>query len=204
MTGKEAAAKTVAYILMAVASSFLISASFPPLDLGFLAWFGLTPLLFALQQRRLLGGAFLGFIYGTFFGYSAFHWTNHIISINLSNYLVMLFIFALHFSAFGLLYCFASRRVRPWMIIVAPALWAGMEYARSNLSFLAMPWNLLGHSQYCYLPLIQIADITGVYGITFLIVMVNQFLSQVPGILSEKKRTGKMRLLEVPRAGYWI
>ena len=46
--------------------------------------------------------------------------------------------------------------------------------------FLALPWNLLAHSQYRNLPVIQIADVTGVYGISFLMVMVNQLLSQLP------------------------
>ena len=74
-------------------------------------------------------------------------------------------------------------------MIGAPALWVTLEYVRSNLFFLAWPWNLLGHSQYLYLPVIQIADIAGVYGISFLMVMVNQFLSQVPEFFIFRKET---------------
>jgi apolipoprotein N-acyltransferase len=43
-----------------------------------------------------------------------------------------------------------------------------------------LPWNFIAHSQYSYLSLIQISDITGIYGVSFLVVIVNQFLSQVP------------------------
>src|SRR6185436_10806669 len=35
------------------------------------------------------------------------------------------------------------------------------------------PWNLIGTSQYQMLPLIQIASVTGVYGVSFLIVWVS-------------------------------
>jgi apolipoprotein N-acyltransferase len=61
------------------------------------------------------------------------------------------------------------------------------EYVRSNLFFLSFPWNLLGHSQHDYLIFIQIANITGVYGVSFLIIMVNQFLSQMPDLLRKQK-----------------
>jgi apolipoprotein N-acyltransferase len=74
-----------------------------------------------------------------------------------------------------------------WIIVVAPALWVIMEYARANLFFLALPWNFIGHSQYQSLFLIQISEITGMYGISFLIVMVNQFLSQLPELFVGQK-----------------
>ena len=70
------------------------------------------------------------------------------------------------------------RRIGSWIIIGAPALWVALEYIRANLFFLSCPWTLLGHSQYLYIPVIQIADITGVYGISFILVMLNQLLSQ--------------------------
>jgi len=74
------------------------------------------------------------------------------------------------------------------MIVGAPGLWVIQEYVRSNFFFLSMPWNLLGHSQHLHLIFIQIADITGVYGISFGIVIVNQFLSQVPDFFRYSKK----------------
>lgn len=74
-----------------------------------------------------------------------------------------------------------------WTLIGAPALWVTLEYIRANLFFLSWPWNLLGHSQHNYLAVIQIADTTGVYGISFILVMVNQFLSQAPDFFSDRK-----------------
>jgi apolipoprotein N-acyltransferase len=91
------------------------------------------------------------------------------------------------FAAFGFLYRLMSRRIGNWIIVGAPMLWVSLEYVRSNLFFLSWPWNLLAHSQYQNLPAIQIADITGVYGISFIIVMVNQFLSQIPDFLTKRR-----------------
>jgi apolipoprotein N-acyltransferase len=53
-----------------------------------------------------------------------------------------------------------------------------VEYARANLFFLSLPWNLLGHTQHSFLPVIQIADLTGVYGISFLLLLVNEAVSR--------------------------
>jgi apolipoprotein N-acyltransferase len=55
----------------------------------------------------------------------------------------------------------------------APFIWILLEYLRSNLSFLALPWGLLAHSQYQNALVIQIASIAGTYGVSFLIVAVN-------------------------------
>lgn len=51
----------------------------------------------------------------------------------------------------------------------AAALWVGLEMISARL-FGGFPWNLLGDSQHHLVPLIQIASVTGVYGISFLIV----------------------------------
>jgi apolipoprotein N-acyltransferase len=55
-----------------------------------------------------------------------------------------------------------------WAILCAAA-WAALEMARGRVLG-GFPWNFLGASQYKLLPLIQIASITGVYGVSFVIV----------------------------------
>ena len=178
--------KGVLFALTA-ASALMVSASFPPADIGIFAWFGLSSLLFVLRQRGSFAASIFGFLFGCLCGIGTFYWTRNVIGINLSDFLLFLFVFSLYFSAFGFLYRLISRRSGFWIIIGAPALWVALEYVRSNFFFLSWPWNLLGHSQHRYLSVIQIADITGVYGISFLIVMVNQFLSQVPEFFSIRK-----------------
>ena len=57
------------------------------------------------------------------------------------------------------------------------ALWVSLEYLRGKL-LTGFPWCLMGYSQYEHLALIQVSDILGVYGISFLIVLVNMLLFQ--------------------------
>jgi apolipoprotein N-acyltransferase len=54
---------------------------------------------------------------------------------------------------------------------LAPALWVATEWVRSNLGG-GFPWVLLGYSQASALPVVQLASVTGVYGLSFLVASV--------------------------------
>ncbi len=58
------------------------------------------------------------------------------------------------------------QRLR-WGLLCA-ALWVALEMILARL-FTGFPWGFLGISQYRILPLIQIASVTGVYGVSFLV-----------------------------------
>lgn len=173
--------------LLIGSSSLLLSASFPKIGLALFAWFALSPLLFALRQGSPLQSAVSGFLFGCLFVIGSFSWALGLSQLNYLTFIIGLIIFSLYFAVFGFFYRILNRSIKIWIIIGGPSLWVALEYLRSNFSFLSWPWNLLGHSQYQCLPIIQIADLTGVYGISFLIVMVNQALSQVPEIPGVKQ-----------------
>jgi apolipoprotein N-acyltransferase len=56
--------------------------------------------------------------------------------------------------------------------LAGAAVWVALEMVRARL-FGGFPWNFLGASQYQMIPLIQIASVTGVYGVSFLVVWVS-------------------------------
>src|SRR5207247_5515523 len=86
--------------------------------------------------------------------------------------------FALYLALFTGLLRWMSTGVTTIFLWGAPALWVVLELARTYL-FSGFPWALLGYSQYDQLPVIQIADITGVYGVSFLVVLTNILLAHV-------------------------
>ena len=61
---------------------------------------------------------------------------------------------------------------RNFWSLVGAAVWVALEMIRARL-FGGFPWNFLGASQYQMIPLIQIASVTGVYGVSFLVVWVS-------------------------------
>ena len=163
----------------ALVSALLATLALPAFNLGFLAWIALVPLLCALRRRGSPGGACAGAIFGFAFGVGTLYWISEFPAMNAVRFLALGVLFSLYYAAFGALYAVASRRFAASMIFLAPALWVALEYARASAGFLAFPWNLLGHSQYQELPIVQIADLTGAYGLSFLIVMVNEAVSRI-------------------------
>ena len=167
---------------LAIISAALAALSLPSFSLGALAWIALAPLLFALRQRSVSAAAFLGALFGLAFGAGTLYWISEFPAMNAIRFLLLGLVFSLYYLAFGFLYALASRLVGSWLIVVGPALWVALEYARGSAGSFAFPWNFLGHSQYQALPLIQIADLTGAYGVSFLLMMVNQLASQLPDL----------------------
>lgn len=75
------------------------------------------------------------------------------------------------FPASGGMFARSWTRRTVWAISGA-ALWVALEMLVARL-FSGFPWNLLGSSQYQMTPLIQIASLTGIYGVSFLTVWVS-------------------------------
>jgi len=146
----------------------LLCLSFPPADLGFLAWIALVPwfiLVVAEEKYVYLNALFIG----TVFIFIQLSWLRHV------TYIAWILL-SLYCAAYFLCFAFCSRfiifRLKLPLVVVAPFTWVALEYIRSF--FLSgFPWFFIGHTQYQYLPIIQVSDITGVYGISFIIVMVN-------------------------------
>ncbi|MDH5430090.1 MAG: apolipoprotein N-acyltransferase, partial [Nitrospirota bacterium] len=75
-------------------------------------------------------------------------------------------------------YVRVQRSCSSWLWLAAPALWVSLEYLRTY-ALSGFPWMLLGYSQYQWLPVIQLSDMTGVYGVSFLVVMGNVAITSI-------------------------
>lgn len=163
----------------ALLSGVLLVLAFPKCDQDYLVWTALVPLFFAFKNARP-GEAFrLGLVTGLVFNVGLIYWIVHVVNyygnlpLSLSTAVMVLFALylALYTAVFSFLATWADRRGLPLMV-VAPPLWTALEYLKSHL-FTGFPWENLGYALHARIHLIQIADIAGVFGITFLIVLVN-------------------------------
>ena len=160
-------------VLLALLSALLLILSFPRFDFEFLAWIALVPLFVALKDKSLKWAFALSFLMGISFLMGVFYWINVISGFKWNDFLILGIYLGSYFGIFGLGLNFIRQRTNLHYSFAAPFLWVSMEYLRSHAGFLGLPWALLGHSQYLNLAVIQVASITGVYGVTFLIVLVN-------------------------------
>ncbi len=171
----------------ALLSGLLLVLSFPTVDLFPLAWIALVPLLLFLYHKEDHWTAFKsGFYFGLVYFFGTLYWIYHSIHFygavpfvpSFLLILVLCMYFSLYPAFFALLYSANLKRTDMPALVAAPLLWTTLEFLRSYVLG-GFPWSSLGYSQYTFLPLIQIADITGVYGVSFLIVAVNAAIVDV-------------------------
>ncbi len=176
--GVKLKAFTARGILLALLSGLMLTASFPPGKFSFLAWFALVPLLVCIDRASPSLAFRLGFVAGTVHFATLMYWIvvvlghygNMNIIVSLGPFFLLCFFLALYPALFSALTtCLGSSR---FPIIMMASFWVSLEFIR-GLFLTGLPWCLLGYSQYEHLHLIQVADITGVYGVSFLIVLVN-------------------------------
>jgi apolipoprotein N-acyltransferase len=155
--------------------------SFPTTDWHLLAWLWLVPALCGALWRSPRGALGDGWLAGTVFFVVLLRW----LDFTFENYssipwpVTWLPITAL--AAYCGLYLGVVVSViallRPclgagWALATAPVLWVAGEWIRGWLMG-GFPWGLLGYSQHSALPVIQIAELGGVYAVSFLLVAVN-------------------------------
>ena len=164
----------------AAVSGALLALSYPDFDVSWLAWFALVPLLVAVLNSTPRQGFFLCLVFSFILFSGVCRWIFEVNSYSFLHHLIVNLILGLPLGFFGWATAFlATRRGIIFAGLSAPFLWVSLEYGRSNLSFLSVPWALLSHSQSQNLHLIQVSAITGVYGISFMILLLNAALSLV-------------------------
>ncbi|QQR79766.1 MAG: apolipoprotein N-acyltransferase [Deltaproteobacteria bacterium] len=175
-------------LLSGLISAFSLPTSFGKLwpDLGFLSWFSLVPLYLSIRKKRAQGSFLKGFVFGVFYFGTSLYW----ITIALFRYgdvpflgsVGALMVLSCVLSIFtGLITYFSvwvHRRGGP-IFWAFPLSWVSFEFLRNYFPFQGFPWANLAYSQRSFGELIQSLDIFGVYGIIFIIVLINASLGEV-------------------------
>ena len=175
---------------LAILSAVLLILSFPPFNYGILAWVALVPLLVAtLSTPSLKLATGLGAITGVIFYSISLHFfwpVFGLMGLLLGNIMT---VFLALFTAS--LWIMADRFALKKTLIITPIFWTALEYFRAECYFLKFSWLSLGYSQHNHLTLIQICDVFGVYGLSFIIVITNALLAW---FVLEKLRRKKLTL----------
>ena len=163
-------------------SGLLLTASFPVFGKGAIAWVALVPLWVALKNLSAFDGFRMGLLTGMVHYLTLLYWfvpfLNTFGPFPVVICMGILFLLASYLAMYVGLFSMVMAWVGPSitaLLFTAPALWVSLEFIRSLL-FGGFPWELLGHSQYNALHIIQISDIMGVYGVSFLIMVSNGLL----------------------------
>jgi apolipoprotein N-acyltransferase len=163
---------------LAVLSGLMLGFSFPPGTLGVLACFGLVPLLVVLsvpqKARRALGLTYLAFL--VFHGITL-NWTGGYEHANdpymmIAGAVTMTLHPFFYFIPVSLFLFIRNRLGGTAALISFPFLWVAYEYSHS-LSEWSFPWLTIGNSHSYDLPRIQFISETGIFGLSFGILVMN-------------------------------
>ncbi|WP_147274197.1 apolipoprotein N-acyltransferase [Bremerella cremea] len=164
-------------LLFGMASALLLALAFPQANLTLLAWVAPIGWLILIRAETLPKRAYwLIYLSGCLFwltvlyGIGKAHWATRVFGWPvLSGYL------AVYLPLFVGLSRPIVHRLRIPIPLVAPVVWTALEYVRA---YFATGFSMaqLGHTQVDILPLIQIASITGAYGVSFLVMLVASLL----------------------------
>ncbi len=198
---KNALREKMAEYFYPVVSAILLVLSFPTTGFFFFAWVAFVPLMLALWSRSPRQAFSAGYIFGLIYFFGTLYWIYHSINhfggvpflASLSIVVVLCLYLSLYPAIFCVLFIQMIRKTKLPVLFIAPVLWVVLEFVRSY-ALTGFPWSSVGYSQYKFLHSIQIADITGIYGVSFLVLMVNGALVDVVLL---KRRVRQMPLFPV-------
>ncbi len=148
-------------------------ASFTPLDFGPLAWVATVPLLLLARLKQAPRRMYLVTALCSWVSTMAMlQWMRLGDAAMYFAWLALGTYISLYLPLFLAITRTAVHRLRVPLIAAAPLAYVGLEFIRSHL-MTGFGWYSLGHSQYWWTELIQISDITGAYGVSFVVMLIS-------------------------------
>jgi apolipoprotein N-acyltransferase len=184
---------------LALGSALLLILAFPSFNQAWCAWVALVPWLVALRAWRPAEAFRWSWLTGVVFFLGSMWWMIVLRAfagpMALVGWIVLCAYLALFFGLFGWGVVAAGGLTRQdhrpiggralpswwgrWLFLLwVPALWVALEYARSHV-LSGFGWNLLAYSQTPWVAMIQLADVTGAWGVSCVIVLVNVAIAEV-------------------------
>lgn len=172
-------------VLLALTSGVVNILIFPKPELTLLSWATLVPLLLATYKESRAGRAFLlGALSGIIFFFGSCQWVIYVlknygdlgwVGSVLAFFLLVVYL-SLFYAGFGLVFARLSWRFPQGCFLLAPFIWVSCEYLRGHL-ITGFPWCLLGYALVDYANLAKISTLTGVYGLSFVLVLINALIA---------------------------
>src|SRR5713226_5711985 len=172
-------------LIIAAVSGAALSLSFTGLYWSIYSWICVGILLFAIFGARANVAFECGFLHGFIFVVTSVPWIATVLTVHgglsvaggWGVLLLIAFAWGLLIGAFTWAVHRLSRGSIGWACLGAPFFWVTFEFVRAHLPAISFPWNLLGYPAAANLGLLQVTTITGIYGLSFLVVGFNALLA---------------------------
>ncbi|MDR3557154.1 MAG: apolipoprotein N-acyltransferase [Syntrophobacteraceae bacterium] len=161
----------------------MLTAGFPKPAMFYLAWAAFVPLLYAIRGRSGKQAFALGYICGFVHSLTCLYWIDYAVyhfgGFSLATSGLILLLLCLAMGVYQALFALAAQKFdsSPLLYVFGlPFVWVSLEWIRAFM-ISGFPWSNLGYTQTPLLHLIQVADITGVYGLSWLVVLGSTVIS---------------------------
>ncbi len=161
---------------LSLLSGLLLWLAYFPADWGWLAWFALVPWLWLLRigRGRVLLSSFAG---GMLFGLLAVQWVRLAHPTMYFAWFGLALLLALHWWLFAVGVRWLVTRQGWPLPLAAPLVWTVCEFVRARLD-IGFSWYFLAHTQHHLLPYLGLVPVTGAYGISALVMLVNAVIAE--------------------------
>ncbi len=174
-------------LLIGAISGAALSLSFTGLYLSVYSWICVGVLLLVVLGARARVAFGCGFLHALLYVLTSVPWIATVLSVHgglsaAGGWGVLLLIAAawgVLVGSFTWIVHRISRRSLELACIAAPFVWVTFEFVRAHLPEISFPWNLLGYPASANLGLLQVAALTGIYGLSFLAAGFNALLAWV-------------------------
>ncbi|WDP84077.1 MAG: apolipoprotein N-acyltransferase [Desulfobacter sp.] len=191
----------------ALVSGMLLTLAFPDHALYPVAFFALVPLWTSMASMGPRQAFSAGMVTGVSHFLTLIYWIVPCLTrfgnLNIGLSLACLVLLSLYLALYtgGFAYILNKLAPRPWL---APfwggTVWVGLEFIRSH-ALTGFPWGVLGYTQSPNIGLVQMADLTGVLGISFVLLLSNGILAQAWLALGPQNR---IKSIVQEQRGAWI
>lgn len=140
--------------------------------------FCLVPLFFALTKSPTMKfAACLGMIFGAISTFLTYYWLMFFGDFSVWTITGVVLAYIGFYAYLGAYIQGITRKLPRYRVIMLAMIWVCFEFIKSN-GFLAFPWSLMAHPFHELLPMLQIADIFGVWGVSFTAVLINALITE--------------------------
>jgi apolipoprotein N-acyltransferase len=188
-------------VLLAIASGAALALSFPNYNISLLAWVAVGLLVLASLGVTPTEAPLYGFLHGLVFYPLCLPWIDTVMRQygNVDRWTaagilgLLTVVLALFTAFFSWAIALSWRKGGTLACLLAPFLWVTLEFLRSHLPIVSFPWNLAGYAASGNLPLVQLTVLTGIYGLSFILVLYSSVIVQA--ILAGNERAWKTALV---------
>ena len=149
---------------------------------GALAFIALVPLLVVFYEAPYSWSVFYGVAFGVIETMITNYWLGTFSLVSLQFVTVVT---AGEFILFMMFMLVLFKRLPGIGFLIVPMAWAAFDWLKST-GFLGYPWGMIGVTQYELTPFIQIASITGVWGVSFLVTLANSVIAHTVATLAAR------------------